>query len=107
MVARRAFKPRRKKVVRKPRLARKPLVKMMKAVTLKECETKKSSQYTTNSAELFHNLAYYTGNLQSTTQGTSDPEGTITATRNRIGDEVVARGISLKFFMNNKADRPM
>jgi len=103
----RRFKPRRRKAIKvKSAIAKKPLVKMMKAVSLKECETKQSSQYTQSSAELFHNLSYYAGNLQSTTQGVSDPEGTTTATRNRIGDEVVARGLSLKLFMNNKDDRP-
>lgn len=108
MVARR-FKPRKpraRKVAFSASKRKKPLVQMMKSVALKECETKKSSQYTITEQQLFHNLSYYAGNLQSTTQGTADPEGTVETTRNRIGDEVVARGLQIKFFLLNKADRP-
>lgn len=99
---------RRPKTVRRKRVYRRkaPLTRMIKAVTLKQCETKKSSQYTTATQNIFHNLAYYVGNLLATTQGTTDPQGTVAAQRNRIGDEVLARGISLKFFLQNEPDRP-
>ncbi|WP_445775547.1 hypothetical protein [Shewanella sp.] len=84
----------------------KALATMMKNVALKNCETKKSSLYTGSSVALFHNLAYYADNLQRTNQGLSDPEGFSQATRNRIGDEVIARGLKIKWFMENEADRP-
>lgn len=78
----------------------------MKNVALKNCETKKSSLYTGSSVGLFHNLAYYADNLQRTNQGVSDPEGYSQSTRNRVGDEVIARGIKIKWFMENVLDRP-
>lgn len=99
----------RKPVKRKPakkNKATRSLVSMMKNVALKNCETKKSSLYTGTAVGLFHNLAYYATNLQRTNQGVSDPEGFSQATRNRVGDEVIARGIKLKWFMENVLDRP-
>jgi len=82
------------------------LTRVIKSVALKQCETKRSSQYTEPGQNLFHNLAYYAGNLLATTQGVSDPAGLTVATRNRVGDEVIGRGISLKFFFQNASDRP-
>lgn len=79
---------------------------MMKTVTLRQCETKKSSIYSTATIKLYHNLANYQSNLLQTTQGTTDPQGTSQGILNRIGDEVLARGMKLKFFTQNSSDRP-
>lgn len=82
------------------------MVSMMKTVALKVAETKKSSNYSTDTIKLFHNLAHYQGNLLATSQGVTDPEGLSNNTLNRIGDEVIARGIKMKFFTQTAADRP-
>lgn len=65
-----------------------------------------SSQYTHDQQGLFHNRAYYAGNLLATTQGTSDPAGLTGATLNRIGDEVLSKGLSIKFNLENGARNP-
>ena len=70
------------------------------------CETKKSSQYTQALAQLGHDRTYYSGQLLATTQGTQDPAGLLQATNNRIGDEVVARGLKLNIYLENQFDRP-
>jgi len=95
-----------KRPVKKSSKTTQNLTRMIKNVSLKNSETKKSSIYTGTAVSLFHNLAYYADNLQRTNQGVSDPEGFSQAGRNRIGDEVIARGIKIKWFMENLADRP-
>lgn len=92
---RRSYGPTRGKVAR-----------IAKSVMLRACESKQSSQYTTAAVTLFHDRTYYAGQLLATTQGVRDPSGIQQATLNRIGDEVIARGLSLKFFLQNKSDRP-
>lgn len=92
---------------RKPKSAQvKNLTNMMKTVTLRQCETKKSSLYPTATIRLAHNLANYQPNLLQTTQGVTDPQGTTNATNNRLGEEVIARGMKIKFFTQNSGDRP-
>lgn len=91
---------------RRPVRGRASIARIAKQVQMKTCETKKSSQYTATPAVLFHNLNYYAANLCATTQGFGDPEGLQIAERNRIGDEVIGRGVSLKLFIANKSDRP-
>lgn len=82
------------------------LTRLIRSIQLKALETKRSSQYTESAQQLFHNKAYYAERLLSTTQGTADPHGTDQAALNRVGDEVLAKGISLKFFLENQADNP-
>lgn len=65
-----------------------------------------SSQYTDTQQLLFHNKTYYAGNLLATTQGVTDPAGLALAQRNRIGDEVLAKGLSIKFSIENGARNP-
>lgn len=73
---------------------------------MKTCETKTSSQYTGTQQQLFHNRTYYAGNLLATTQGVTDPSGLSMATQNRVGDEVMAKGLSIKFSIENGARNP-
>lgn len=82
------------------------LAKAVKRISLASCETKKSSQYTDVPQRLYHNVAYYAGELLATTQGITDPNGADEATLNRIGDEVIGRNIAIKFFIANVHDRP-
>lgn len=81
------------------------LPRLIKRVSLSLGETKKSNQYSEN-IQLFHNVTNFKSNLLSTTQGTRDPEGFSQMTTNRVGDEVVARGIKIRLWLSNKADRP-
>lgn len=105
------FRQRRKARPRsKPRASapvkRGQVVNMIKTISLRQAETKKSSFYTENTVKLYHNLANYQPNLLYTTQGVSNPQGLDKQDLNRIGDEVIARGIKLKFFTQNSSDRP-
>lgn len=85
---------------------RRPLARMVKNVLLRTAETKKSSQYTETAAQLFHNKTYYAGQLLATTQGLTNPDEAAAAGSNRIGDEVIGMGISLRFFLENVSDHP-
>lgn len=73
------------------------LAKAIKTLSLKNSETK-TSGYTTANIALYHNLNYYKGNLFATSQGLLDQTGF--ATGNRIGDEVIARGMAIKFHLS-------
>lgn len=104
-----AGKPRRSS---KRRYTRKPvralptsraLVKMIKNVSLKNCETKTSGLYITNQA-IRHGATYYFGNLLSTRQGVGDQSGYQQGFR--LGDEIIARGLSLKFHCSNPVEQP-
>lgn len=78
---------------------------MVKRVVLSLSETKKANQYSEN-IQMFHDITNYKSNLLSTTQGTRDPEGFSQMTTNRVGDEVVAKGIKIRLWLSSKADRP-
>jgi len=84
----------------------KSLNSQIKRVSINTSETKRSSQYTADAQKLFHNKAYYAGQLLATTQGTQDPQGLAEAEKNRIGDEVYAKGLQVKMFIANAAKRP-
>lgn len=73
---------------------------------LRACETKESTQYTSSLQQLFHDRTYYSGQLLATTQGFTAGDGVADATNNRIGDQVIARGLKFKVYVENQADRP-
>ncbi len=77
----------------------------VKRQMLRLCETKKSSEAVENN-QLFHNVTTYLLQCLKTSQGLTDPEGLQVSKQNRIGDEVIARGIKFKFHMFNKENRP-
>ena len=87
------------------RKKRKSLPKLIKSIALNQCETKKGSQYQEN-IQLFHNSTNYITNILKTGQGTHDPEGLLATSAQRIGDEVIARGIKIKLWLSCKEDRP-
>lgn len=82
----------------------------IKKVSLQNCETKKSNQRFwpgTNAQPLYHNVTEFgILNLLGTTQGTDNPQGTTEDSRNRIGTEIIARGISLKLMFITAQSRP-
>ena len=85
------------------------LNRQIKRISLNNCETKKSClRYAagTNAQPLYHNLSDYWGNLLQTTQGVTDPQGNALARNNRIGTDIIARGLKLKFMFISTVDRP-
>lgn len=87
---------------RNPLRSKKSLVKLIKNVSLKQCETK----YTTGSGQnqqLYHNGGtspqyLRIGNLLATDQGSNQEQ--------RIGDSVRAKGVAVYLWLSNKLDRP-
>lgn len=69
-------------------------MKKIKNVTLNQCETKTGS-VRIDGANLYHNVTMYVPNLLATEQGTTANPGT-SVDDNRIGNEVVARGIKIR-----------
>lgn len=89
----------------KKRLSSKKLVNLIKKISLKPSETKNTHNITEN-INLYHNSPNVQWAHLNTTQGTGDDN---TGTNNnvaRIGDEVIARGLSYKIWISNKLDRP-
>lgn len=97
---------------RKPRPYRgrySSLAAKIKRISLQQCETKKSMmRYAagTDAQPLFHNISDYWGNLFQTTQGVTDPQGNALARNNRIGTDIIVRGLKLKFMFISTTDRP-
>lgn len=81
------------------------LTNMMKSVALRQSETKVASDYAEN-LQCTHNGTYYRGNLFFTRQGTGDNQGYSSTNLSRVGDEIIARGLKLKWWLSNKGDRP-
>lgn len=94
-------KPRR---VYRKKTNSKTLTNRIKAISLKQCETKRSTRHAEN-INLSHNVTYYIDNLFKTEQGTTNPSGT-SIVNNRVGNEVIARGLGIKLWISNKSDRP-
>lgn len=89
----------------KKRLSSKKLVNLIKKISLKPSETKNTHVISENQ-QLYHNMPTVQWGHLATTQSTADDN---TGTNNqacRIGDEVIARGLSYKIWISNKLDRP-
>lgn len=93
-----------KKVYRKSANS-KSLISLIKQVSLKNVETKTVHKIEEN-ININHNSGYIFTNLLRTTQGLTDTDTGLTAFSNRLGDEIMARGISIKLWIANKRDRP-
>lgn len=88
---------------------RRSLNSRIKNISLKQAETKKACQrYAggTNAQALYHNLTDYWSNLLATTEGTADPQGTDDYRSSRVGTDLIARGIKIRFMFISTADRP-
>lgn len=94
----------KKKSFKKPyKKSSKSLVSLIKKITLKECETKESTQTTSTNLALAHNTLNVIYNPMYVNIGTGDPS---TGIGNRIGDEIIVKGLKLKFYLQNQAERP-
>lgn len=85
------------------------LASKIKNISLRQCETKKACQrYAggTNAQALYHNLSDYWQNLMATTQGVDDPQGTDQYRGSRIGTDIIAQGLKLRFMFISTTDRP-
>lgn len=76
------------------------LVKKIRSVALRQCETKTAGHQVgaisgSAAVDLYHNVTHYVRNLLATSQGMTANPGA-TESDNRIGNEVVGRGIKLK-----------
>lgn len=81
-----------------------PLTRMIKRVSLNNSETKTAS-IREDGINLYHNTTHYQYNLLLCQQGeTANPGTSIDA--NRIGNEVIARGIKLRFQFISDPKRP-
>lgn len=82
------------------------LARMIKRVSLRQCETKIASQKTdANGIDLFHNKTHYVKNLLNTIQGVTANPGT-DELANRIGNEVIAQGLKIRFQVISAPEHP-
>jgi len=95
----------KKKTVRKFTKSNKSLVALIKKVSLKPVETK-STHHIDENIQLYHNVPYIIYDNLNTTQSITDTDTTVSNFACRVGDEVIARGLSYKFWFANKLDRP-
>lgn len=82
--------------------SRKSISKIVKTVLTKNAETKYKVLAAENN-QLFHNTGaaggiVFVSNMLQTQQGLTE--------ESRIGDKVMAKGLSIKLWLSNKADRP-
>lgn len=98
-------RPYKKRVYkRKPKSSMRSVTSMVKSISLAQTETKRSTRHAEN-INLSHNVTYYIDNLFKTEEGQTNPSGT-SIVNNRIGNEVIARGLAIKLWISNKVDRP-
>jgi len=95
----------KKTYVRKGFSKRKSLVSLIKSISLKNSETK-YNHYIAENQNMFHNAGFIKNNILNCTQGITDTGTGLGVYSNRIADEVIARGISIKLWIANKLDRP-
>jgi hypothetical protein len=75
---------------------------MIKRVSLAQVETKRSSDYGENN-DLFHNVSIYKINLLATSQGDGNPDGANHYPGQRIGNEIIAKALSFKFYLERQS----
>jgi hypothetical protein len=83
----------------------KKLVKLISKVSLKKAETKETHRIEEN-INLFHNGINVKSGLLYTQQGLGDNDAGTSSFDCRVGNEIVARGLSIKMWFANKLDRP-
>lgn len=84
----------------------KRLISLINKVSLKKCETKHTHQIGENQ-QLYHNIPKtIISNVFYTEKGVSDNGAGLTNYACRVGEQVIARGLSIKLWFANKLDRP-
>lgn len=78
------------------------LTKLIKKVSLSQCETKRSSSYLEN-RNIMHNITEYHGNFLNTTQGDGNPDGANQYPGQRIGNEIIAKALNFKIYLERQA----
>ena len=81
------------------------LVRLIKNVQLKSCETKRSCNFQ-EGIVCRHNSTAYVLNMLHTTQGDTQAPGMATSWSNRIGDEIIPKGMLCKFHYLSAVTRP-
>lgn len=93
-------------VPKQRRNRRRSLVSKIKRVSLNQCETKTNGLKTdAEGIAMFHNRTAYVQNLLETFQGQTANPGT-TILSNRIGNEVIARGLKIQLQFLTTPRRP-
>lgn len=102
----RAVKKSFKRKTIKAKSSQKSLISLIKKVALVPCETKHThviqenlQLYHNTPKTIIHNVFYTTQSVQDDGSGTANYAV-------RIGDQVIARGVSVKLWIANKLDRP-
>jgi len=101
----RTFAKKRKSFRKKSYSKNKSLVALIKKVSLKNSETK-YNHISNENINLFHNTGHQFSGLLNATHGITDNGAGTSVISNRLGDEVIGRGISIKLWIANKLDRP-
>lgn len=78
---------------------------MISRISLKKVETKHTHTIVENS-QLYHNQENINYSLLYTQQGVSDADTGTSNYVSRVGNEVIARGVSIRIWVANKLDRP-
>lgn len=84
---------------------RSSLVSLIKKISLKPSETKNTHQILEN-LQLYHNSPYVVSGGLNTSTGVGEDDATLSTFNCRVGDEIILRGLSYKFWFANKIDRP-
>ena len=94
-----------RKMVKKPSMKRSSLVSLIKKISLKPCETK-ATHIIAENQQLYHNVPFLSYGGLNTTQGITEDDTGTSVVAMRVGDEIILRGLSYKFWFANKLDRP-
>lgn len=78
------------------------LTSLIKRVSLGQVETKRSSKYQ-EGVDLMHNTTIYNLALLDTLQGDGNPDGANKYPGERIGNEIIAKALSFKFYLERQS----
>ena len=85
---------------RRPPAKKTNIVKLIKNVALSQVESKRKSEYS-EGLQLLHNQTHYVTRVMATSQGITNPSGADNIVGARIGNEIIAKGFSLKLYLES------
>lgn len=95
-----------KRVPKRRPKRRSGFVRAVRRIALNACETKSVYRCSENN-QLNHNVPFFYSGLLYTTQGVGDATmDAASSYDSRIGDEIMVKGIDLRFWLSTKNDRP-